>query len=133
MPANYDFNPSRISRALNHTTVRLTWDQSDPKRLQRLQQNYKAVLGEKKGKKKKQYDSEEEMEAYKDLIAGSSDNDYDDENDEQNEKKDKQAHIEEMRKKLLSGLDNIETGYRKNKDLQGSDNSDDSDVKEMKI
>ena len=33
VPATYDFNPSRISRALNHSTVRLSWDQTDPKRI----------------------------------------------------------------------------------------------------
>lgn len=33
IPATFDFNASKISRALNHSTVRLSWDQSDPKRL----------------------------------------------------------------------------------------------------
>jgi len=37
VPANYEFNSSRISRALNHSTVKLSWDQSDPQRLQKLQ------------------------------------------------------------------------------------------------
>ena len=32
LPANYSFNSSKISRALNHSTVRLSWDQSDPQR-----------------------------------------------------------------------------------------------------
>ena len=26
VPVNYSFNPSKISRALNHSTVRLSWD-----------------------------------------------------------------------------------------------------------
>jgi hypothetical protein len=32
IPANYTFHDSKISRALNHTTVKLTWDASDPKK-----------------------------------------------------------------------------------------------------
>ncbi len=26
LPSNYEFNPSKISRALNHSTVKLSWD-----------------------------------------------------------------------------------------------------------
>ena len=36
LPSSYSFDPTRVSRALNHSTVRLTWDQTDPKRAQRL-------------------------------------------------------------------------------------------------
>lgn len=36
VPANYDFDSSRISRALNHSTVKLSWDQTDPKRAAKL-------------------------------------------------------------------------------------------------
>ena len=32
VPVNYEFNSSNISRALNHSTVRLSWDQTDKKR-----------------------------------------------------------------------------------------------------
>lgn len=32
LPPNYSFNSSKISRALNHSTVRLSWDQTDPQR-----------------------------------------------------------------------------------------------------
>ena len=71
MPVNYSFNAAKISRALNHSTVRLSWDQTDPKRLAKLQSNY-AALGKQKGKKKRAMNSSEEEEAYKDLIAGSS-------------------------------------------------------------
>lgn len=40
IPVGYSFNSSRISRALNHSTVRLSWDQTDPKRIEKLQSNY---------------------------------------------------------------------------------------------
>lgn len=36
IPVNYNFDSGRISRALNHSTVRLSWDQTDPKRTHRL-------------------------------------------------------------------------------------------------
>ena len=37
IPANYHFDASKISRALNHSTVKLSWDQTDPKRTAKLQ------------------------------------------------------------------------------------------------
>lgn len=133
IPMNYDFNAGRISRALNHSTVRLSWDQTDPKRKQKLQSNFTAVLGgKKKGKKGKlrELDSSEEDEMYKDLIAGSSaEEGYGSESDGDDEKE--KARIEEMRKKLLGGLDNIgneASKYRRNKDLQGSEDDEDIDV-----
>jgi len=36
VPMDYKFDSSKISRALNHSTVKLSWDQTDPKRLQKL-------------------------------------------------------------------------------------------------
>jgi hypothetical protein len=72
IPVGFDFNASKISRALNHSTVRLSWDQSDPKRLSKLRSNYNQLL-KSKGKKQKKFDTSDEDEAYKDLIAGSSD------------------------------------------------------------
>ena len=70
-------------------------------------------------------DSDEEMEAYKDLIAGSS-SENNSENDGQSESgsdgdgEKEQKRIEEMRRKLLGGLDNIggaNDNYRRNKTL----------------
>ena len=66
VPANFSFEQSRISRALNHSTVKLSWDQTDPKRLAKLQQNYM------KFKNLGKEDLSAEEEAYKGLIAGSS-------------------------------------------------------------
>jgi hypothetical protein len=40
IPVNYSFNPGKISRALNHSTVKLSWDQTDPKRISLLQANF---------------------------------------------------------------------------------------------
>lgn len=37
VPVNYSFDATKISRALNHSTVKLSWDQTDPKRTRRLQ------------------------------------------------------------------------------------------------
>lgn len=88
--------------------------------------------GKKKGKKGKlrELDSSEEDEMYKDLIAGSSaEEGYGSESDGDEDKE--KAHIEEMRRKLLGGLDNIGnegSKYRRNKDLQGSEDDEDMDV-----
>ena len=76
MPFNYQFQAGKISRALNHSTVKLTWDQSDPKKQKRLLAsfNHKEVRNNK-GKRKNVKGSENfdnEMNQYKDLIAGSS-------------------------------------------------------------
>lgn len=64
----YSFDASKVSRAMNHSTVKLTWDQDDPKRKARLANNYKALLNQKED----DYDSADEMRAYKGLIASSS-------------------------------------------------------------
>ena len=37
LPPNYGFDHSKISKALNHSTVKLSWDQTDPKRAAKLQ------------------------------------------------------------------------------------------------
>ena len=75
VPPNYTFNSGAISRALNHSTVTLSWDQSDKKRQKLLENNYKAIL--------KRRDDElgegDDFNAYKDLIAGSSSEDDEDE------------------------------------------------------
>ena len=92
LPADYTFDASKISRALNHSTVKLSWDQTDPKRTARLQANYKALLK----KNANEIDMSDDERAYKDLIAGSSDEDSDDsrELDGDGEAVDNQARIE---------------------------------------
>jgi hypothetical protein len=64
---------------MNHSTVKLTWDQDDPKRKARLSNNYKALLKQKE----EDYDSAEEMRAYKGLIASSSEGSDDEDADSQ--------------------------------------------------
>lgn len=75
------------------------------------------MLKSKKGKKgKKKLDSDEENELYKNLLAGSSENsDYDEEVDGSDEERN-EAHIEEMRKKLLDGLSK-DYDHRSKKDI----------------
>ena len=68
VPVNYEFNSSNISRALNHSTVRLSWDQTDKKRQNLLAKSYKAILKRKDG----ELGEGNEFDAYKGLIAGSS-------------------------------------------------------------
>ena len=102
IPANYSFDQSKISRALNHSTVKLSWDQSDPKRAAKLQSNYRNFL------KKKDYELNvsDEEEAYRDLIASSSSEEGLSEDEEGGDGGgESQKRIEEMRMKLLSGLE----------------------------
>jgi hypothetical protein len=67
VPPGYSFDASKVSRALNHSTVKLSWDQNDPKRLAKLHNNYKAIMNQKDD------ESDDELWEYKGLIAGSSD------------------------------------------------------------
>ena len=115
MPENYSFMASKVSRALNHSTVKLSWDQTDPKKQARLLASFKQRQG---GKKQPEIDASE----YADLIAGSDEeSEYGDEASVDSEAN--QARIDAMRQKLLGGLSE-DTG--RNKDL-GSD-GDELDV-----
>ena len=69
VPAGYTFDPTRVSRALNHSTVKLSWDQTDPRRQSRLQKNYKKVTSS--DARHHMRDSEED-EAYDGLLATNS-------------------------------------------------------------
>jgi len=97
--------------------------------------NHKEVRnnkGKNKGKKRGEDDWEDEMAQYKDLIAGSSEeSEYGSENADNSEDRAKQQkNIDEMRKKLLSGLEDDMDGmdnfqkHKHNKDLH--DSEDDS-------
>lgn len=87
VPADYEFSfqdkQQKLQNAYGHTNVKLTWDQTDPKRSEKLRNGFIREI-----------DSDEEKDYYKDLIASSGDEQSDDD-DEQ---------IEKTRKKLLSGL-----------------------------
>lgn len=91
IPSNYsyDFVQQGYSRALGHSNVKLTWDQTDAARSRKLAEGFRNFDAN---------DAEAEAEYYKDFIGGSSATDLDD--DLQNEE-----DIEEYRKKLLSGLE----------------------------
>ena len=100
IPANYEFNSSNVSRALNHSTVRLSWDQTDKKRQNLLANNYRAIM------KRKDDDLMEgtEFDAYKGLIAGSSSDSEDISAEGSEAEEQEQKRIEEMRQRLLGGL-----------------------------
>jgi len=78
-----------------------------------------------KGRDENKLDTSDENEAYKDLIAGSSSDEYGSEDDDDDELSDdggkgkagKMSKIEEMRQKLLGGLSSIGDRDRRNKDL----------------
>ena len=102
LPTNYEFNSAKISRALNHSTVKLSWDQTDPNRAAKLQQNYKELL-KKEGTSK--FDDDDN--AYDGLIAGSSSDNSEEmsENgDAEGNARKNQAKIDEMRRRLLGGI-----------------------------
>lgn len=92
VPPNYNFEfvQQRYSRALGHSKVTLTWDQTDPNRTRKLREGFTCLDPN---------DPEAEAAYYKEFIAGSSDEE--DDNVSKNS-----AEIEEYRKKLLSGLTN---------------------------
>ena len=126
IPADYNFDGGKISRALNHSTVKLTWDQTDPKRLQKLQQNAKMLT-----KRKKPVDTDDEDAAYRDLIASDSgEHEYDSEvqsNAEDQQKE--QAHIDKMRQLLLGSISQDPADDRqRRKDIQ-ADSDEELDVK----
>ena len=113
VPPNYAFNGASISRALNHSTVRLSWDQNDKKRENMLANNFKKLLK----RKEDEMGDADEFEAYKDFIAGSSDESVSDDAAEGSEAEEKeQARIESMRAKLLGGLTDDKPGKGKRND-----------------
>lgn len=106
IPGDYSFDFSKVSRALNHSTVRLSWDQTDPKRMSKLQANYRNLMK----KKANEINLSDEEAAYKDLIAGSSSDEENELSEDEdggsgadNEERSKKR-IEEMRQKLLGNL-----------------------------
>lgn len=88
VPPNYSFDHLQAthSRALGHTEVKLTWEQTDPQRTRKLTEGYKHLDPN---------DPEAEAEFYKEFIAGSSESDASSSRSED---------MEEYRAKLLSGL-----------------------------
>lgn len=109
VPADYKFKAGNsLNRALNHTKVKLTWDETDPKRLRKFQRIMEANPDE--------IDEDE----YKEFLASGSENEEVLE-DEVAQDKDK---VEEYRRKLLGALsDNKSDPFRK-RNLQASDDEE---------
>ena len=127
VPPNYAFNGASISRALNHSTVRLSWDQNDKKRENMLANNFKKLLK----RREDEMGDAEEFEAYKDFIAGSSDEEVSDDAAEGSEAEEKeQTRIESMRAKLLGGLTNDKPAKDRRNDDEGADDESNSDRSE---
>lgn len=111
IPVDYEFRASNsLSRALNHTHVKLTWDQTDPKR----QQKFQKIMA--------QDDADEE--AYKEFLASAS------EDEEEEMDRDK---VEEYRQKLLGALSDAKGGdiseVFRQRDHQQEGKDEDIDIK----
>jgi len=108
VPADYVFTfaqETKVNRALGHSDVKLTWDQTDVARSNKLRNGFSKDL----------QDPEKEAEYYKDFIAPGSDQD----SDERSER-----DIEEYRQKLLKGtslakhdMDNVDWDNLNSDDL----------------
>ena len=74
IPAGYEFDfdqQKKVNRALGHSKVKLTWDQTDAKRENKLRNGFTRDLD----------DEDAEKEYYKGLIASSSDEEGDAKNE----------------------------------------------------
>ena len=136
LPTNYEFNAGKISRALNHSTVKLSWDQTDPNRAAKLQQNYKELLKKDGGGK---FDSDDD--AYDGLIAGSDSDDsaeMSEGQDAEGNARKNQAKIDEMRRRLLGGISE-DKPRRKNQEgedgeqLESDDEISDGQKEELQV
>ncbi len=96
MPPDYAF-ANQLTRALNHTKVKLTWDETDPQRVRKFQK-----IMEKDG----------DDDDYREFLASQT------ESEEEEMDKDR---IEEYRQKLLGGLTSSKI---EGKDLQGDQELD---------
>ena len=106
VPPDYEFKASNsLNRALNHTQVKLTWDETDPKRLRKFQRIMDADPDE--------IDEDE----YKEFLASGTE-DEEVEEDEIAHDKDK---VEEYRQKLLGCLSDSKADPFRKRNLQQSD------------
>ncbi len=106
VPGEYEFKAfNKLNKALNHTKVNLTWDETDPKRLRKFQ-------------KIMEQDPDDD-EAYREFLASQSESEA-----EEDEEMDRDK-IEEYRQKLLGSLSTSNTNQR---DLQ-VDKDENLDIK----
>ena len=104
VPPGYQFRAfNELNRAQSHTQVRLTWDDTDPKRLRKFQK----IMHEAADR------DDLDDEAYKEFLASHSESEVEDDSDQMDKDK-----IEEYRRKLLGGLSSDDTRKR---DLQPKD------------
>jgi hypothetical protein len=90
VPGEYEFKAfNKLNKALNHTKVNLTWDETDPKRLRKFQ-------------KIMEQDPDDD-EAYREFLASQSESEA-----EEDEEMDRDK-IEEYRQKLLGSLSTSNT------------------------
>ena len=130
VPPNYAFNGASISRALNHSTVRLSWDQTDKKRENFLANNFKKLMK----RKEDELGDADEFEAYKDFIAGSSSEEVSDDAAEGSEAEEKeQTRIESMRAKLLGGLTDDKPAKDRRNGNEAADNESNSNSEELEV
>ena len=110
VPEDYDYQLNCFNRALGHTSVKLTWDQDDKSRQQKLAMASKIDPN----------DSDAEDKYYRQFIAPASEDD--------DSKSGSDQDIDEYRSKLLTGM--AKGGKRKDSevDLENINSSDlDSD------
>ena len=116
LPPGYEFKAANsLTRALNHTQVKLTWDETDPKRLRKFQ------------KLMEQNPDHIDEDEYREFLASGT------EDEASNEESRDQAQIENYRKLLLGSLSGETTDNpKKDRDLQVS-HADDEEALDIKF
>lgn len=108
VPPGYQFRAfNQLNRAQSHTQVRLTWDETDPKRLRKFQK----IMADAANR------DDVDDDAYKEFLASHSESEA-----SEGEEMDKDK-IEEYRRKLLGGLSTSNDGLKKS-NLQAEEDSD---------
>ena len=108
---NYDHFQNKLNRALGHTDVKLTWDQTDVKRQEKLVKGFQAAA-------KDDVDSEAEKAYYKEFLASASEDDNE--------------NLEEMRGKLLAGLNDDDEENQEQDEVDWDNlNSDELDSEDL--
>jgi len=121
LPDDYTFkNSTSLNRALNHTSVKLTWDETDPKRLKKFQK----IMDTDPDKL--------DEDAYKEFLASGTEDEEELEEDDIAKDQDK---IDEYRRKLLGALSENKADPFRKRNLQASDEEegDSDDDKELDI
>lgn len=112
VPPDYEFKVQGqdLNKARNHTKIKLTWDETDPKRLRKFQKIMDADP------------DEVDEEAYKEFLASGTDSEA-----EQAEERLEKDKIEEYRQKLLGSLSDSKDIFRQ-RDLKADQSDDDNEL-----